>query len=49
VKEIGSTRITIFQKDQINTNLVTVVLRGSTRAILDDLARSLENGVSAWR
>lgn len=49
VKEIGSTRITMFQKDQVNTNLVTIVLRGATRAIMDDMARSLENGVSAWR
>ncbi len=48
VKEIGSTRITVFQKDQVNSNLVTIVLRGATRAILDDLGRALENAVSAW-
>ncbi len=49
VKEIGSTRVTVFKKDQINTKLATIILRGATNAILEDVARALENGVSSYK
>lgn len=37
VKEIGSTKVTVFRKDQVNTKLVTVILRGATNAIMDNI------------
>ena len=49
VKEIGSTKVTVFRKDQVNTKLVTVILRGATNAIMDNIQRALENGVSAFK
>ncbi len=47
VKEIGSTKVTLFQKE--TSNLCTVIIRGATQAILDDVARALENGVSVYK
>lgn len=49
VKEIGSTKVTVFSKDQVNTGLITIVLRGATRAIMDNIERAMENGVSSYK
>ena len=49
VREIGSTRVTVFEKDVVNTQLVTLVLRGSTMSVMDNVERALENGFSAFK
>lgn len=49
VKEIGSTKVTLLHKDNENTKLVSLILRGPTKTILDDLERSLANGVSVFK
>jgi T-complex protein 1 subunit theta len=49
VKEVGSTKVTIFEKNQVNNKLMTVVLRGATISIMDDIERALENGISVYK
>ena len=49
VKEIGSTNVVLLHKDNENTKLVSVVLRGPTNTLLDDVERSLANGVSGYK
>lgn len=49
VREIGSTKVTVFEKNQINNKLVTIVLRGATNTIMDDIERALENGISVFK
>ena len=49
VKEIGSTKVVLLHKDNENTKLVSLILRGPTNTLLDDLERSLANGVSAFK
>lgn len=49
VKEIGSTKVVLLHKDNENTKLVSMILRGPTNTLLDDLERSLANGVSAFK
>lgn len=49
VKEIGSTRVTVFEKDVVNSQLVTIILRGSTMSVMDNVERALENGLSAFK
>ena len=49
VREIGSTRVTVFEKDEINSQLVTILLRGSTMSVMDNVERALENGLSAFK
>ena len=49
VKEIGSTRVTVFEIQSVDTKVTTIVLRGATSTIMDDIERSLENGVSCFK
>jgi T-complex protein 1 subunit theta len=49
VKEIGSTKVTLFDKNMVNSKLMTIVLRGATTTIMDNVERALENGVSAFK
>ena len=48
-KEIGSEKVTVFEKDDSNVKLVTVVVRGATKAILEDVARSIGHGLNTFR
>lgn len=49
VQEIGSTRVTVFRKDQVNSNLVTFIIRGATKVIMDGVESALQNGVSCYK
>jgi len=49
IKEIGSEKVTVFEKDDINAKLVTVVVRGATKAILEDVSRSIAHGLNTFR
>lgn len=49
VREVGSTKITVFEKNSVNSQLGTLILRGSTQATMDNVERALENGVSAYK
>ncbi len=49
VKEIGSEKVVVFERDSQDCKLATIVLRGSTHNILDDIERAIEDGVSAFR
>jgi len=46
VKEIGSTRCTIFDMESNNSKLATIVIRGSTPNLMDDVERAVDDGVS---
>lgn len=46
VKEIGSTRCTIFDQESDNSRLATIVIRGSTPNLMDDVERAIDDGVS---
>ena len=49
IKEVGSEKVTVFEKDDINAKLVTVVVRGATKAILEDVSRSIAHGLNTFR
>jgi len=46
-KEISSTWCTVFRRDTEENKMATIVLRGSTHALLDDIERAIDNGVNA--
>merc|ERR1719409_1521007 len=46
VKEIGSTRCTIFDHENDNSRVATIVIRGSTPNIMDDVERAIDDGVN---
>lgn len=46
VREISSTKVTVFRKDEDENKLATIVLRGSTNSQLDDIERAIDDGVN---
>jgi len=46
VKEIGSTRCTIFDHEADGSRVSTIVVRGSTPNIMDDVERAIDDGVN---
>lgn len=45
-KEISSKFCTVFRRDEDENKMSTIVLRGSTNAMLDDTERAVNNGVN---
>merc|ERR1719174_930897 len=46
VKEIGSTRCTIFDHESDDSKVGTIVVRGSTSNLMDDVERAIDDGVN---
>jgi T-complex protein 1 subunit theta len=46
-REISSTWCTVFRRDTEENKMATIILRGSTIAMLDDIERAIDNGVNA--
>jgi len=46
VKEIGSTRCTIFDHESDGSRIATIVVRGSTPNIMDDVERAIDDGIN---
>merc|ERR1719267_376856 len=46
VKEIGSTRCTLFDHESDGSRVATIVVRGSTANIMEDVNRAIDDGVS---
>ncbi|KAF1860145.1 hypothetical protein Lal_00033759 [Lupinus albus] len=49
VEEIGGARVTIVKNEEGGNSVSTVVLRGSTDSILDDLERAVDDGVNTYK
>ncbi|KAK9664660.1 hypothetical protein RND81_14G059200 [Saponaria officinalis] len=49
VEEIGGTTVTIVRNEVGGNSIATVVLRGSTDSILDDLERAVDDGVNTYK
>lgn len=49
VEEIGGVRVTIVRNEEGGNSVSTVVLRGSTDSILDDLERAVDDGVNTYK
>ncbi|CAN6446425.1 unnamed protein product [Victoria cruziana] len=49
VEEIGGTRVTVVKNEEGGNLVSTVVLRGSTESILDDLERAVDDGVNTYK
>ncbi|KAL3534090.1 hypothetical protein ACH5RR_002551 [Cinchona calisaya] len=49
VQEIGGVRVTVVRNEEGGNSVSTVVLRGSTDSILDDLERAVDDGVNTYK
>lgn len=49
VKEIGSNKVTVFERNIADARLTTIVLRGATITQLDDVERAIDDGINTFR
>ncbi|CAI8605526.1 unnamed protein product [Vicia faba] len=49
VEEIGGARVTVVKNEEGGNSVSTVVLRGSTDSILDDIERAVDDGVNTYK
>lgn len=49
VEEIASEKVVIFKRDTEDCKLSTIILRGSTNNILEDIERAIDDGVHVFR
>lgn len=49
VTEIGSQKVTIFKRDSEDCRLATLILRGSTNNLLDDIERAVDDAVHTFK
>ncbi|KAF9591265.1 hypothetical protein IFM89_003216 [Coptis chinensis] len=49
VEEVGGSRVTIVKNEENGNSISTLVLRGSTDSILDDLERAVDDGVNTYK
>jgi T-complex protein 1 subunit theta len=45
-KEISSQRCIVFRRDDEANKMATIVLRGATQSMLDDIERAIDDGVN---
>ena len=48
-EEIGSTIVTIFKQFSEDSEVSTIIIRGSTRNLLDDIERAIDDGVNNFK
>lgn len=49
LKEIGDTTVTIFRQDDVQSAVSTIVIRGATANIMDDVERAIDDGVNNYK
>lgn len=49
IDEIGGTSVVVFEQNAKATNIATIVIRGSTDNIMDDIERAINDGVNTFK
>lgn len=49
VDEIGSQKCVIFERDSEDNKLATILIRGATNNLLDNIEKTIEDGVNAYK
>ncbi|EGD76674.1 T-complex protein 1 subunit theta [Salpingoeca rosetta] len=49
VQEIGDTTVTVFRQADINSAVSTIIVRGATSNVMDDVERALDDGINAYK
>jgi len=47
--EIGETPVVVFKQEREDTAIATVVVRGATTNIMDDISRAIDDGVNSFK
>lgn len=49
VDEIGDTPVVVFKMSEVKSRISTVIIRGSTDNIMDDVERALDDGINVFK
>lgn len=49
VDEIGDTPVVVFKMGEVKSKISTIVIRGSTENIMDDVERALDDGINVYK
>lgn len=49
VEEVGSTKCTIFKQEKEGSRVATIIVRGSTNNVLEDVERAVDDAVHVYR
>lgn len=49
VQEIGGRFVTIFAQEKDDSRLSTIIVRGATQNVLDDVERAIEDGINVYK
>lgn len=49
VDELGDTNVVVFQNENQDSRISTVVIRGSTENYMDDIERAIDDGVNSFK
>eukprot|EP00041_Stephanoeca_diplocostata_P010625 m.169219 g.169219 ORF g.169219 m.169219 type:complete len:552 (-) comp18235_c1_seq1:421-2076(-) len=49
VEEVGDVRVTCFTQSEENSSIATVIIRGSTLNMMDDIERAVDDGVNVYK
>lgn len=49
VSEIGDTAVVIFKQEHKQSRISTIVIRGSTDSLMDELSRAIDDGVNTYK
>lgn len=49
LEEIGDTTVTIFRQDDLDSAVSTIIVRGATDNIMDDVERAIDDGVNNFK
>jgi chaperonin GroEL (HSP60 family) len=49
VTEMGSAQVTFFRTNPKDTHISTIIIRGATPNILDDVERAIDDGVNVYK
>uniref|UniRef100_A0A4D5RA64 T-complex protein 1 subunit theta n=1 Tax=Scolopendra viridis TaxID=118503 RepID=A0A4D5RA64_SCOVI len=49
VDEIGDTSVVIFKQENLESRIATIVIRGSTDNLMDDIERAIDDGVNMFK
>ena len=49
LQELGGKQIVVFAQDKDDSRISTIVIRGATQNVLDDVERALEDGINVYK
>jgi len=49
VEELGSEKLVVFKRETQDCKLSTIILRGSTRNLLEDIERAIDDAINVYR